>query len=85
MALQGNELKVLRKRAPYKRIIYCGDGANDLCPVLRLGSQDIVLARRGYDLDTLIQKQSSANECVKADVYCWDTHQQLLHLIQKLV
>ncbi len=44
--MQGQELEVLRSAAPFKRIIYCGDGANDLCPALALLPSDYVLARK---------------------------------------
>lgn len=48
---KGAELQRLRAEAeaqglPYKRVIYCGDGANDLCPALALREQDVLLARR---------------------------------------
>ncbi len=48
---KGAELRRLREESvavglPYKRIVYCGDGANDLCPALALGEQDVLLARR---------------------------------------
>ena len=83
--VQGNELKALRTRAPYRRIIYCGDGANDLCPALNLCPGDAVLARKGYDLDLLIQKRSRTSDKVQAEVHVWETHQQLFQLLRKLI
>ena len=44
--MQGQELEVLRAASPFKRIIFCGDGANDLCPSLALLPSDYVLARK---------------------------------------
>ena len=44
--LQGQELQALRAATPYQRIVYCGDGANDLCPALALAPGDVVLARK---------------------------------------
>ena len=44
--LQGQELQALRAATPYQRIVYCGDGANDLCPALALTPGDVVLARK---------------------------------------
>ena len=44
--MQGQELEALRAAFPYKRIIFCGDGANDLCPSLALLPSDYVLARK---------------------------------------
>ena len=43
---QGQELEALRAATPYQHIVYCGDGANDLCPALALASTDTVLARK---------------------------------------
>lgn len=37
---------MVRTASPFKRIIYCGDGANDLCPCLALLPSDHVLARK---------------------------------------
>ena len=83
--LQGSELKALRQKAPYKRIVYCGDGANDLCPALRLQTGDVVLARKSYDLDLLIQKRRGTTACVKAEVQVWETHQQLFQLLRRFI
>ena len=44
--VQGQELEVMRSASAFKRIIYCGDGANDLCPALALLPSDYVLARK---------------------------------------
>ena len=44
--VQGQELEALRAATPYQHIVYCGDGANDLCPALALGPTDVVLARK---------------------------------------
>ena len=44
--LQGQELEALRAATPYQHIVFCGDGANDLCPALALGPTDVVLARK---------------------------------------
>ena len=44
--VQGQELEALRAATPYQHIVYCGDGANDLCPALALASTDTVLARK---------------------------------------
>merc|ERR1712227_874252 len=40
----------LQEPGPRPRVIYVGDGGGDLCPALRLGGQDTVLARDGYSL-----------------------------------
>lgn len=40
--LQGQEVQALRQKPGFGRIVYCGDGANDLCPALTLGPDDYV-------------------------------------------
>jgi 2,3-diketo-5-methylthio-1-phosphopentane phosphatase len=89
---KGKEVAELRKRAPYKRIIYLGDGANDLCPALNLRSGDAVLARRGFPLDTLLEKalqndgkHTPDGRSVSAQVHTWESHAQMLELVRRLV
>ena len=48
--LQGQELQALRQKPGFGRIIYCGDGANDLCPALTLGPDDYVRALSCLDV-----------------------------------
>jgi 2,3-diketo-5-methylthio-1-phosphopentane phosphatase len=36
-------------------VIYVGDGGGDLCPCLRLGRRDLVLAREGYPLASALR------------------------------
>ena len=72
----------------YDRIIYLGDGANDFCPALTLTAGDVVLARKNYDLDQLIQKRNAdvaADRRVDARVATWETHEQLFLLVQQYV
>ncbi|XP_044751138.1 probable phosphatase phospho2 isoform X2 [Coccinella septempunctata] len=40
----------------YNRILYAGDGANDLCPILRLKNCDHAFVRSRYKLEELIEK-----------------------------
>jgi hypothetical protein len=53
-------MAALRAASPERRVIYCGDGANDLCPALLLGPQDLVLARAGFGLEQLIAEREAA-------------------------
>lgn len=39
----------------YKKIFYVGDGHNDLCPILRLGKDDVGCTRIGYGLQKKLQ------------------------------
>eukprot|EP00923_Selenidium_pygospionis_P018855 GHVN01032944.1.p1 GENE.GHVN01032944.1~~GHVN01032944.1.p1 ORF type:complete len:283 (+),score=60.32 GHVN01032944.1:58-906(+) len=40
---------------PYKKVVYVGDGRNDMCPCLRLKGGDVVLCRKGYALSRLVE------------------------------
>ncbi|RPD59908.1 hypothetical protein L226DRAFT_487823 [Lentinus tigrinus ALCF2SS1-7] len=54
---KGEELDAFLKRhgSEFDRIVYVGDGSNDLCPVLRLRKQDVVFCRRYRGLYSLIK------------------------------
>lgn len=89
-SLQGAELAALRASAPRaRRVVYCGDGANDLCPCLGLGPQDVVLARAGHDLERLIAQRAAAAAAdpgvrrVAAAVHVWHSHDELYRLVQQ--
>ena len=87
MTVQGQELENLRRQHPYQRIVYCGDGANDLCPALSLTPSDVVLARHGHALEKLIAERADRDEDgrVVAQVHIWDDHSQLFSMVQRLV
>eukprot|EP00891_Asterochloris_glomerata_P008855 jgi/Astpho2/8855/Aster-x0827 len=85
---KGQELEALRAALPYQRVIYCGDGANDLCPALALSSSDVVLARQGFTLEKLIAERSQLeddSERVVAQVRVWRDHSQLLQIVSELI
>jgi hypothetical protein len=69
----------------YGRIVYCGDGANDICPALTLGSNDVVLARAGHALAkyaTAAAEDLSLQQFA-ARVYIWESHEQLAKLVKE--
>ncbi|XP_061602669.1 pyridoxal phosphate phosphatase PHOSPHO2 [Cololabis saira] len=41
----------------YGRVLYVGDGGNDLCPTAALRGHDVALPRRGYSLEKLLARQ----------------------------
>jgi len=66
---KGRELDTLRAAHPHRqRIIYIGDGANDLCPALCLGPDDVVLARSGHPLEALIFELNTTTNTAAAAV-----------------
>ncbi|KAL0039408.1 hypothetical protein WJX79_007128 [Trebouxia sp. C0005] len=82
---KGQELEALRAATPYQHIVYCGDGANDLCPALALAPGDVVLARKGHALEKLIAARAHSpdeTERVVAQVHIWNDHAHLLQLVK---
>lgn len=84
--LQGQELQAIQQANPQRRIIFCGDGANDLCPSLGLGPNDFVLPRKGHPLEQLIAKRSAkkGETVVVAQVMPWNDHAELFEIIRSL-
>ena len=50
----------------YEKILFVGDGSNDLCLSLYLSSDDVVFPREGYKLLSLLDQH-----CVQAKVIAW--------------
>lgn len=73
--------KQLQTGIPYDRVVYVGDGRNDLCPALALRSGDIVLPRRGYPLEQLLQGHQAD---VLAQVVPWASGEEILRVLEGL-
>lgn len=41
----------------FKKIVYVGDGGNDFCLFLRMRKGDLVLVRKGFELDERVKKE----------------------------
>jgi pyridoxal phosphate phosphatase PHOSPHO2 len=69
---KGEELTAFLSRVgkSYDRIVYVGDGENDFCPILRMRSQDLALARRGRSLEERIIKEGQ-QAGLKCEVKYW--------------
>ena len=50
----------------YEKIVFAGDGSNDICLSLFLGSEDVIFPRVGYKLVELLEQH-----CVQAKVIAW--------------
>jgi hypothetical protein len=81
---KGAELRALRRRTRYGRVVFAGDGANDLCCALALERGDVVLPRRGHALAALLEGARARGE-LRAALAEWDTHDQLAELVQRAV
>jgi hypothetical protein len=73
------------KPAGRGRIVYAGDGANDICPALALGPHDVVLAKAGAALARYVAASQSDGSLrqVRAAVHVWDGHEQLEALVRQ--
>ncbi|TPX33026.1 hypothetical protein SmJEL517_g04024 [Synchytrium microbalum] len=67
---KGKELDAhVAQYGPYDRIVYCGDGANDACPILRLAPKDAVVYRTGRRLEKILNADAQErNPTVKTSI-----------------
>ena len=49
-----------RQHQCYERVVYVGDGRNDLCPCLQLSEGDVVICREGYPLARLLRESPTS-------------------------
>lgn len=66
-----------RKKAgvAFHRVVYVGDGKNDLCPCLRLGQSDIAFPRHGY---ALAEALCDSNQEMNASVHIWKNGEEII-------
>ncbi len=60
----------------FSKMVYIGDGKNDFCPILRMRSGDLALARKGFELDKKIEKDGKRLG-LKVDVELWEQAWQI--------
>jgi len=65
----------------YDKIVYVGDGHNDICPSLSLSSNDVVVARKGLHL----AKHVNDSGQLKATLHIVDFNEALLETIQAIL
>ncbi len=84
---KGREVRNMRRAGTYRRIVFAGDGANDVCAALCLGAGDAVLARAGRPLAEYLARAARGEVgYVKpaAQWHLWDTHEDLEGLVVAL-
>lgn len=70
----------------HSRIVFCGDGANDLCAVLCLREGDIALVREGYACSQLLRERAvmgSAAVQPVCQIEYWTSQDELAPLIRQ--
>ncbi|KAM8893624.1 pyridoxal phosphate phosphatase PHOSPHO2 isoform 4-T4 [Spinachia spinachia] len=61
----------------YQRVLYAGDGGNDLCPASCLGGRDVVMPRKGFALEKLLVKLEDGAP-LSARVVTWSSGADIL-------
>lgn len=68
----------------YERIVYIGDGRNDLCPILRLSETDLACPRKDYPLvDQLNELPTSMS--AKAKIVLWEDGTDLRRNLEQII
>lgn len=73
---KGNVLDIWKESTPYSFIVYIGDGAEDFCPVTRLGEKDVVLCRANWPLHKNIS-DCREGRVTQAKVAPWESGAEL--------
>jgi hypothetical protein len=71
-------------RVQHSRIVFCCDGANDLCAVLRLAQGDVALVRELHGCHRLLKERARAGlQQPNCSVLHWKDHAELRALVNK--
>ena len=69
----------------FSKVIYIGDGSNDLCPGLTLRPHDYLCPRQGFILWKKIKKfQKTEPKKLTSQVLPWETGLDILNLLKKI-
>ncbi|XP_077482723.1 putative phosphatase phospho1 isoform X1 [Stigmatopora argus] len=68
--------------APFQRVFYVGDGANDVCPSLALGPQDTVFPRKDFPMHRLLKSEGAS---FKANVVPWSSGEDVMGYLKKII
>ncbi|XP_078260652.1 pyridoxal phosphate phosphatase PHOSPHO2 [Rhinoraja longicauda] len=67
----------------YKKVIYTGDGANDLCPIESLEESDVAMVRKGYKLEKLINEMFERDSCpMQPFIVIWSSGEEILSYLK---
>jgi len=65
----------------YDRIVYVGDGFNDICPSLGLSTHDVVIARKGF----YMAKHINDSGLLKASLHIIDFDDSIVKVVQDIL
>nr|XP_056717440.1 pyridoxal phosphate phosphatase PHOSPHO2 [Euleptes europaea] len=74
-----------KQRMKYSQILYIGDGGNDLCPVMCLKKDDVVMPRHGYRLQKMVSQLSQDVVPLEASVVTWSSGIEILAYLELLI
>ncbi|XP_056153714.1 probable phosphatase phospho1 [Lampris incognitus] len=75
-----------RGGVPFQRVLYIGDGANDVCPSLALGPRDTAFPRRNFPMHQLLEKMQQCQPAAfKANLVPWISGEDVVGHLKKLV
>lgn len=77
--------KQLQQGVTYTRIVYIGDGGNDLCPVTFLKKNDVAMPRKGYTLQKTLSRMSQNLEPMEYCVVAWSSGVEVISHLQFLI
>ncbi|CAH1960565.1 unnamed protein product [Acanthoscelides obtectus] len=74
----------------YEKVVYCGDGLHDFCPILKLSENDVACVRDKYKLLDLVMKAQNGQyldedgvvKNLKCDVCVWNTGYDILDFLK---
>lgn len=69
----------------YARVVYIGDGGNDVCPVISLKKNDVAMVRRGYTLEKTVTKMSQNLDSIVPSVVIWSSGIEIISHLQFLI
>lgn len=82
--LEGYIKKRKSEGVHFDRVVYVGDGKNDLCPSLRLTDRDLVFPRQDYMLIKILNGSEKMDiPKIKARVFPWNDGTQILETLEK--
>ncbi|XP_015438200.1 PREDICTED: probable phosphatase phospho2, partial [Dufourea novaeangliae] len=68
----------------FDRVVYVGDGKNDLCPILRLSERDLAFPRQDYILVKILNSTEKMDiPKVKSRVFPWSDGMQILKKLEE--
>lgn len=74
--------RFIKSHVRYDRVMYCGDGKNDICPMGKLPKNGLACVRKGFYCDREIEKYiAQHNIKFKASIARWKDGNDLINLV----